>query len=129
MVSIEKRIILSIRRINWILFCVALSISLLAAPADFTWGIFCGGLIVTLNFQMLARTLKKSLSPPFIAPHHIILAKYYLRFILSGVIIFFLIRQHVVNPLGLIIGLSVVVASIMLTTVMEIKRLIFKEAV
>jgi hypothetical protein len=40
-----------------------------------------------------------------------------------------LIRQHIVNPLGLFIGLSVVVASMMLATAMEIKRLVGKEAV
>jgi hypothetical protein len=34
-----------------------------------------------------------------------------------------------VNPLGLFVGLSVVVASIMLATARELKRLIFKEAV
>jgi hypothetical protein len=57
------------------------------------------------------------------------LAKYYLRFLISGVIIFLLIAGKVVNPVGLILGLSVVVASIMLATACEIKHLIFKEAV
>ena len=55
--------------------------------------------------------------------------KYYIRFIISGVIIFLLIRQQVVNPVGLFIGLSVVVASITLATMVEIKHIIFKEAV
>jgi hypothetical protein len=45
------------------------------------------------------------------------------------VIIFFLIRQQVVNPIGLFVGLSVVVASITLATMVEIKKLFFKEAV
>jgi hypothetical protein len=34
-----------------------------------------------------------------------------------------------VNPIGLFVGLSVVVASIMLATLLEIKNLFFKEAV
>jgi hypothetical protein len=37
--------------------------------------------------------------------------------------------MQIVNPLGLFIGLSVVVASITLATLLEIKHLIFKEAV
>jgi hypothetical protein len=78
---------------------------------------------------MLARTLKKTLTPPHLASHNAVLAKYYLRFMVSGLIIFLLIAGKVVNPLGLILGLSVVVASIMLATVCEIKHLIFKEAV
>lgn len=129
MVTIEKRLVYVIRRINWILFCLALLISLVVAPADFSLGILFGGLIVTLNFHLLARTLKKSLTPPHITSHHMVLAKYYLRFLVSGVIIFLLIYKQIVNPLGLILGLSVVVASIMLATVMEIKRLLLKEAI
>jgi hypothetical protein len=46
----------------------------------------------------------------------------------SGFIIFILIAGHYVNPVGLVIGLSVVVASIMLATLRELKNLIFKEA-
>lgn len=57
------------------------------------------------------------------------IAKYYVRFIASGVIIFFLISKHVVNPLGLFIGLSVVVASIIMATLFELKHLMVKEAV
>jgi hypothetical protein len=58
----------------------------------------------------------------------VIIAKYYVRFIASGVIIFFLISGHYVDPLGLFVGLSVVVASIVVATVRELKNLIFKEA-
>ena len=95
----------------------------------FTLGIVFGGLIVTINFHLLSKTLKGALTPPYLSSHNVILAKYYLRFIISGVIIFFLIKYQVVNPLGLFIGLSVVVASIMLATLIEVKKLIFKEAV
>ena len=56
-----------------------------------------------------------------------VLVKYYIRFIISGVILFLLIRQQVVNPIGLFIGLSVVVVSITLATMVELKKLIFKE--
>ena len=40
-----------------------------------------------------------------------------------------LISQKLVHPLGLILGLSVVVASITLATMYELTKLIFKEAV
>ena len=129
MVTIEKRLVDFIRRSNWILFGLALMVSLPAASFDFSRGIFFGGLIVTLNFHLLAHTLKHSLSPPYLVSHHMILAKYYLRFIVSGIVIFLLIFMNVVHPLGLILGLSVVVASIMLAIAVEIKRLILKEAV
>ena len=99
------------------------------APLDFAKGIVCGGLIVTLNFHLLYRTLKKSLQPPHIASHVALMAKSYMRFLISGVIIFFLVSKHFVHPLGLFVGLSVVVVSIMAATVCELKKIIFKEAV
>jgi hypothetical protein len=128
-VTIQDRLIHFVMRANWILLALAALGSLLLAPPDVARGIIAGGLIVTVNFHLLSRTLKKALAPSHLASHHSVLAKYYIRFIISGIIIFVLISQHWVNPFGLFIGLSVVVASITLATFMEIKRLIFKEAV
>lgn len=99
------------------------------AATDFALGIFCGALLVTVNFHLLARTLRRALTPPRLASHNLVLAKYYLRFLVSGFIIFLLIAGRVVHPVGLVIGLSVVVMSILLATMRELKKLIFKEAV
>ena len=126
--DIQKRILRFITYANWIFFAAAFLVGLLAFHRDFALGVLAGGLIVTVNFHLLARTLKKSLTPPHLVSHNVIIAKYYVRFIASGVIIFFLISGHYVDPLGLFIGLSVVVASIVVATVRELKNLIFKEA-
>jgi hypothetical protein len=115
---------------NWALLIITGIGGLIVAPADFAKGIIFGGLIVTVNFHLLYRTLKKAFTPPRISSHNVVLAKYYLRFAISGVILFFLISNHVVNPLGLFIGLSIVVASIVASTIIEVTKLIFiKEAV
>jgi hypothetical protein len=74
---------------------------------------------------LLARTLRRALTPPQLASHNVVLAKYYLRFLVSGFIIFLLIAGRVVHPVGLVIGLSVVVTSILLATMRELKKLIF----
>ena len=99
-----------------------------SCPVPFALGILCGGLLVTVNFHLLYRTLKKAFRPPHLPSVGSILAKYYIRFIVSGLIIFLLISQNVVNPFGLFIGLSVVVASLMMATIGECSKLIFKEA-
>ena len=127
--EIQQRILTFVTRTNWIL-CIITSIAgFLLLPFEYSMGIFCGGLLVTTNFHLLARTLKRALTPPHLASHNVVIAKYFLRFTASGFIIFVLIAGHFVNPLGLIIGLSVVVSSIMLATLFELKKLIFKEAV
>ena len=127
--EIQKRILTFVTRSNWILFLAASIMGFVLLPADFARGVLFGGLLVTLNFHLLAGTLRKALTPPHLSSHNLIIAKYYLRFIGSGFIIFILIAGNYVNPVGLIIGLSVVVCSIMLATLCEITKLIFKEAV
>lgn len=126
--KIQQRILKFITRTNWVLFFGASIAGFIFASLPFAKGIVFGGLIVTINFHLLARTLKKSLKPPHLASPNVILAKYYMRFLASGVVIFFLISGHHVNPIGLFVGLSVVVASIMLATLVEVKKLILKEA-
>ena len=125
---IEQRLIKFITITNWVLFFIGSIVGFLITTPDFAKGIIFGGLIVTINFHMLSRTLKKAFRPPHLASHNVILAKYYLRFIVSGFIIFVLISKNYVDPIGLFIGLSVVVASIMLATICEVKKLFFKEA-
>jgi len=128
-VVIEQRLIKFITITNWILFSIVSIAGFLFTTPNFAKGIIFGGLIVTINFHMLYRTLKKAFRPPHLASHNVILGKYYLRFIVSGFIIFVLISKHYVNPIGLFIGLSIVVASIMLATICEVKKLFFKEAI
>ena len=127
--EIQQRIIRFVTRSNWILCAFSSILGFVFFSPGVAWGILFGGLLVTINFQLLARTLKKALTPPHLASHNLVLAKYYLRFLASGFIIFLLIIGKVAHPLGLVFGLSVVVFSIILATVCEVKKLLFEEAV
>ena len=127
--DIQKRLLTFITRTNWTLFFITSLAGLLIFNPSFSRGIIFGGLIVTINFHLLSRTLKKAFTPPRLSSHNVVLAKYYVRFFISGLIIFALISQRYVDPLGLLIGLSVVVASMIIATIFELKKLIFKEAV
>ena len=126
--DIQQRIINFVTRSNWILSGVATILGFALFAPHVALGILFGGLLVTINFHLLAKTLKKALTPPHLTSHNLVLAKYYLRFLVSGFIIFLLIASHIVHPVGLVIGLSVVVFSIILATILEVKKLICKEA-
>jgi hypothetical protein len=128
-VQIQQRILQFVTRANWVILGGATAAGLAVTPLDFALGILSGGLIVTVNFYLLARTLRRALTPPHLASHNAVIAKYYLRFAASAFVIFLLIAGGLVNPLGLVIGLSVVVVSIILATIREVKKIIFKEAV
>ncbi len=142
--DIQQRMIKFVIKSNWYLFVLATLLGFINTPFKFALGILCGGILVTLNFHMLRHTLYKAFDSEkiLINPEkvrfygdegcsilNVVLIKYYIRFAISGIVIFALISKNIVEPMGLIIGLSVVVASIMAATALELTRLIFKEAV
>jgi hypothetical protein len=127
--EIQQRILKFVTQANWVICAGVTAAGFLLAPLDFALGIFFGGILVTANFHLLAKTLQRAFSPPYVASHNVVIAKYYVRFLITGFAIFLLIAGRVVDPVGLVIGLSVVVFSIILATMREIKKLIFEEAV
>ena len=123
----QERLLRFITCSNWVLLCLASLVSILVAPPAFTRGIVFGGCIVTVNFHLLHRTLKRALTPSKLSSHGPVLVKYYLRFAVSATIIFGLLKWRIVDPIGLLIGLSFVVASITLATLYELRMALLKE--
>ncbi|MBW2645953.1 MAG: ATP synthase subunit I [Deltaproteobacteria bacterium] len=125
----EERLLKIIVFSNWILLAVLTVGGVLLRTWDFGWGVFAGGLIISINFHFLYRTLKKSLDPLQLSSPGIILGKYYIRFLISALIIFVLISEHYVEPLGLILGLSIIVISLLVGLVYEVKENFFRGVV
>ena len=126
--KIQQRILSFVSYSNWLLLFAASIVGFAQFSNKIGVGIAAGGLIVTINFHLLAQTLKKAFAPPHIASVKGVLIKYYMRFIITAMIIFFLMASKYVDPIGLIIGLSVVVASIFFATLNELRQSIVKEA-
>jgi hypothetical protein len=128
------KIVDMVTKCNWLLLILAAMVTVLISPIPFYLGVVAGGLIVSINFHLLKRTIQKDIRPEKVMEKGRsltgrVLIKYYIRFVVSGLLIFLLISNHVVHPLGLLTGLSVVVASVFLVTVLVVTRLYFKEAV
>lgn len=132
--DIQKRVDF-ITKANWVIFFCLSTAGVMSASEKVALGIILGGLIVAVNFHLLKNTLKKMFDPEVVSQRGgrsvvgNVMIKYYIRFVISGGIIFLLISNHIVHPLGLLAGLSVVVASMFMATVLELTRLLFKEAV
>ncbi len=126
--DIQERILKVIVYSNWIVLSAVSIAAGILEGFDFTLGVVIGGLMVTLNFQLMHRSLKKSFNRKRLPSLKSILVKHYFRFGLSIVLIFFLISKRWTDPGGLLIGLSVVVVSIMIAALCELKKIIFKEA-
>ena len=98
-----------IRLMNGVVFALLLLGSLILMSPLFTLGVALGGLIVLINFHLLYRILKKAFIPDHLASPKSVIIKYYLRLLGTGIILYVLISKKLVDPLGLMVGLSVVV--------------------
>jgi hypothetical protein len=128
------KIVDMVTKCNWLVLILVAMVSVMITATPFYLGVVAGGLIVAVNFHLLKRTIEKDIRPEKVMEKGRsltgrVLIKYYIRFVVSGLLIFLLISNHVVHPLGLLTGLSVVVASVFLVTVLVVTRLYFKEAV
>ena len=112
---IQKRIEIN----NWILLAVLFISSLIFTPWKFALGLLLGGFISIINFYWLGQNLqnvfrnlgdKGNVKGP-------VMVKYYIRLAITAVAIYFLITGDTVNVVGLLVGLSVVVISIVITVI------------
>lgn len=122
----QRRILNFIKQSNIALFYLVTIFSVLIMPFNFTLGVVLGGLLVTVNFKLMCRSIEEALTPPHYTPIGPALIKHYLRFMVSVIIISGLIIGGFVHPLGLVIGLSVVVISFLLAAFRESVRVFRK---
>ena len=98
---------------NWIILLVLSAISTLFMSYSLTLGIILGGFVVILNFDVLQRTIRRAFPANGTAgAKPLLVVKTYFRLLALGVVIYLLIRSGSVDPIGLAIGLSTVVFSI-----------------
>jgi hypothetical protein len=109
-----ENILKNIRTLNWLILLLLASLSFFLMNEPFTTGIILGGFIIIGNFRLLQHTIRQSFSSEGVlrANKASIIVKYYLRLLAMGLVIYFLIPRNWVHPVGLAIGLSIVVISI-----------------
>ncbi|MCB2187428.1 MAG: ATP synthase subunit I [Deltaproteobacteria bacterium] len=113
---------------NLITLAVLSAGALLLAPWKSALSVMIGGLIALINFRILQRNVKRLLLRR--GQKHVMgkaLFKYYVRFAITAVVLLLLVRQGVAEPLGLLVGLSVVVFTIMAWAAVQARKM-YKEA-
>jgi hypothetical protein len=111
---------------NLVTFAVVLAGAMILVSWQSAASVAVGGLIALANFRLLERTIRRTLlnrPAPGESPLRKVLTKYYLRFGATALLLFFLVREGLVEPLGLLVGLSVVVLTIMVWGIAQAKRL------
>ena len=103
-----------LKRLNWLILLILSLISYFLMSHSLTLGIILGGLVIMTNFHVFQHTIRRAFSPQGVmqTAKISIIAKYYFRLLALGIIIYILITQGWVDPVGLALGLSTVVISI-----------------
>jgi len=103
-----------IRLLNGITLLVLSLASALFLDAAVTLGVIFGGLVIIANFGFLQHTIRRAFSEDgtLQATKASVIIKYYARLLALGVVLLVLIAQGWINPVGLAVGLSTVLISI-----------------
>ena len=109
-----EKVYRDLKRSNWLILLILTLISLFLMSHVFTTGIVLVGLIIIANFHLFQHTIRCAFSPEGImrATKISIIVKYYFRLLALGIIMYIVIARGWVEPVGLVIGLSTVVISI-----------------
>lgn len=105
-----------LHRRNWLILAVLLLFSLPFADWPFTAGILAGGVVAIAGFAWLQRSLCRLLSEPAAGSRVRYQFGYVTRLIVLGGILALLIAVVKIHPVGLAIGLSVVVINLLWLT-------------
>lgn len=118
-----------IKPVSWVVMAALTIVSSIYFPLDVALGVLAGGLLVVANLYFFHRVLAKALrSGSKVTPQGVLL-NYYLLFLVTVLIIFILISQHLLSGLGLILGLSTFIISIFAVLIQEMGSVLFKKII
>jgi len=101
---------------NWVLLGVFVLFSLVVMSFKFALGVLIGGLICIVNFYRLHKNLVDVITRSPQSAKSAMMIKYYIRMAVTAVVLYFIVTSGFVDVVGLLIGLSIVVINIILTT-------------
>jgi hypothetical protein len=120
-----------LRTMNWVVLLMLSSFGYFLMSPFWTAGVLSGGLLAIANFSVLQHTVRRAFSSEGIhqGARFSIVGKYYLRLLALGVILYVLISRGWIDPVGLVVGLSTVMVSIIGLAIHVVLRTRTKEAI
>jgi len=119
----------NLKYLNWVILLLLTSASCFVMSPAFTAGIIVGGLMVIVNFHTFQHTIRQGFFPDNTrkAGKVSVIAKYYLRLAAMGILIYLSLSQKWIDPVGLTVGLSIVVIGIVSLGILMIRTTFSKE--
>ena len=123
----DEALLKRIEQFNWILLALLTGGSFVLFSRKFALGVLVGGILAIANFCLMKRSLLRALDPERKGrTRFTYLLKYYLRFAVLGIIIALLLIKGWLSPLGILLGLSIIVIGIALVGLDEARKSFFK---
>lgn len=115
----SEQLLGEIARRNWLILAALTLASLAWRSAPVTVGVLAGGLLAIAGYRGLYRSLSRVIANPSQSSAKGFQIGYFFRLGAMAAALFLLITRTEVNPIGLIVGLSVVVINIFWTTLKQ----------
>ncbi len=117
---------LQYKTVKWVLIIdlvlIALFFLLSKEPLSWAYGFIFGGLIGLLNFIELGKTLEKAITMNPRRAQAYTASKYFIRYILTAVVLLVSLKADYINVVGTIIGLLLVKFVIIATNLFNDKQ-------
>ncbi len=103
-----------LKRRNWIILLIISFTCYFFMSHSMTLGVISGGFIAIANFALLQSIIRRAFQSDEIikAKKILLVVKSFFRLLILGVIIYILVTRGWVDPIGLTVGLSTIVFSI-----------------
>jgi hypothetical protein len=97
-------------------------------PLAFALGVLFGGAYSILNFRLMQLTFDKAMKMPSARAQKYVQTRYFLRYLITGVVIYVAIINPWVNIIGVLLGLVAVKISVLINTTVSKKNVLINEA-
>lgn len=104
------------------LFAIGISFLVLKTPMPFIMGLVFGSAISLLNFIELANTLSRAVGMPPDKAQTFTVIKYFIRYIVTAIVLYVSIVAPYINVLGTILGLIIIKIIILVTNLLGDKN-------
>ena len=120
--SVELVLSIVKKAITVLALLIIVSFIFLDKPMTWTYGYIFGGLIGILNFILLARTMERAVEMPPHKAQGYATVNYFIRFIITGVVIIVALKADYINALAAIIGIVLIKLIILVTNLFSDKE-------
>jgi hypothetical protein len=109
-----------IETVGWALLALLIVISLPFNSLRLTLGIILGGAISVINFHMLSKNLMNFVIQDMNHIRAAVIPRYFMRLAATALALYMIISRDIADVIGLVIGLSVIVMDIFITTILTL---------